>query len=178
MLEHSIGSVWFVLCVLSISIKPPVLCHACVSSVTVHIIRNCCHENTIKYIHMHVHNISRHAILCSRVQGQRLMGFVFLMSMHVCTYASLPILGNPNCRHATSASIVSQSSSHTVPQILLWQISTRPNHMALAPSSLMAPSVHVIPEQSTPASWLCVQVLSALNPGLVQSIRLISIPAQ
>ncbi len=48
---------------------------------------------------------------------------------------------NPNCLQATWASAAPQKSSHTVPQILLLQTSTRPL-LAVPPCSLIAPVKH------------------------------------
>ena len=41
-------------------------------------------------------------------------------------FTSLPVVENPSCLQATMASKGLQESSHTVPQALLLQISTRP----------------------------------------------------
>ena len=48
---------------------------------------------------------------------------------------------NPSCLQTTWASVASHRSSHTVPQILLLQISTRP-WVLLPPWSLTAPWIH------------------------------------
>lgn len=59
---------------------------------------------------------------------------------------SIPSTGNPNCLQTTSALLVRrlQLLSQTVPQVLLWHISTRPL-VALPPRSLISsPAVHGI----------------------------------
>ena len=45
---------------------------------------------------------------------------------HVACTRSLLAVGSPSCLQATLASSGPQKSSHTVPQTLLLQISTRP----------------------------------------------------
>ena len=51
-------------------------------------------------------------------------------------------LGNSSCLQTTRASLSSQESSHTVPQVLLKQTSTRPS-VGMSPStSLTSPSPH------------------------------------
>ena len=63
--------------------------------------------------------------------------------MHV----SLPCGENPSCLQATAASEPLQKSSHTVPQALLLQTSTRPS-FALEPfTSRISPVVHPIKMQ-------------------------------
>ena len=47
-----------------------------------------------------------------------------------------PLLGNPNCLQTTSASLLSQRSSHTLPQELLKHTSTRPSRSVRPPTSL------------------------------------------
>ena len=46
---------------------------------------------------------------------------------------------NPSCLQATVASAFDHESSQTVPQALLWQISTRPSRLVAPSLSLMAP---------------------------------------
>jgi len=46
---------------------------------------------------------------------------------------------NPSCLQATAASVLSQLSSHTVPQAAFWQTSTRPSLGVEPPMSLMSP---------------------------------------
>ena len=53
----------------------------------------------------------------------------------------LPVETNPNCLHTTTASLVSQELSQTVPHTLLLQISTRPSVIAVPPTSRKAPLV-------------------------------------
>ena len=53
----------------------------------------------------------------------------------------LPVETNPSCLHTTTASLVFQESSQTVPHTLLLQISTRPSVMAVPPTSRKAPLV-------------------------------------
>ena len=51
-------------------------------------------------------------------------------------------LGNSSCLQTTRASLSSQESSHTVPQVLLKHTSTRPS-VGMSPStSLTSPSLH------------------------------------
>jgi len=47
----------------------------------------------------------------------------------------LPLVDIPSCLHTTIASVSSHPSSHTVPQLPLWQISTRPSYSFLPPTS-------------------------------------------
>lgn len=65
-------------------------------------------------------------------------------SINAGLFNILPVLGKPNCLHATWASSSRQKLSHTVPQMLPVHISTRP--CVLSPSrSLRAPSTHDVP---------------------------------
>ena len=69
--------------------------------------------------------------------------------MHIVTHCVnygdnvfiVPVSLNPNCLHATLASLVDQKSSQTVPQSLLLQISTRPSRLFAPSLSLMSPCV-------------------------------------
>jgi hypothetical protein len=98
--------------------------------------------------------------------------FIFLLYWHAVIY--LLELGSPSCTQATRASTVPQESSHTVPQTLLLQISTRPL-LAVPPCSLMAPWVQVTPVHLTPASSKCPQLwLPSALAG--QSMSLVSVP--
>ena len=45
-------------------------------------------------------------------------------------------MGNPSCLQTTRASLSSQKSSHTVPQVLLKHISTRPSSSVPPPTNL------------------------------------------
>ena len=54
------------------------------------------------------------------------------------TLYELPLVIIPSCLHTTCASVSSQLSSHTVPQLPLWQISTRPSYSFLPPTSRMS----------------------------------------
>ena len=98
-----------------------------------------------------------------------------ILPPNVC---SVPEWGSPSCLQATTASDISQELSHTVPQILLWQISTRP-WVLVPPWSLMAPWVHVDPPSThlTPASseWTQLWVPSGLAG---QSMSLVSVLLQ
>ena len=47
----------------------------------------------------------------------------------------------PSCLQTTVASLTPQASSHTVPQVPLWQNSTRPSLSVLPPTSLTSPDV-------------------------------------
>ncbi len=65
--------------------------------------------------------------------------FLWLLSWcHILNYVSIPLAENPSCLHTTVASAAPQKSSHTVPQMLLLQISTRPVMLLAPPCSLRA----------------------------------------
>jgi hypothetical protein len=98
----------------------------------------------------------------------------YISSHHLLGHCDSPVVDNPSCLQATWASGVPQKSSHTVPQALLLQISTRP-WVAVPPWSLMAPRVHVVPVHLTPASSLCPQLW---DPSALagQSMSLVSVP--
>ena len=51
----------------------------------------------------------------------------------------LLLVENPSCLHTTAASLPSQPSSHTVPQLPDTNTSTRPSHKCWPPTSLRAP---------------------------------------
>ena len=55
------------------------------------------------------------------------------------TNAGVPVGENPSCLQATLASGVPQASSHTVPHVLLLQISTLPSPRFLPPRSRISP---------------------------------------
>lgn len=94
--------------------------------------------------------------------------------MKTTNVCQLPEPKNPSCLQATCASASSQPSSHTVPQVSSWHISTRPS-VEVPPWSLIAPSAQVKAEHTTPASWLWSQVLFP-NAEVWQSERLCSVP--
>lgn len=77
----------------------------------------------------------------------------------------------PSCLHTTLASGVPQRSSHTVPQVLLMQTSTRPSLAEVPPISLTSPLAH--PWHLMPASSACTQ-LSKRRCG--QARRVASLP--
>ena len=52
---------------------------------------------------------------------------------------NIPTSENPSCLQATLVSDVPQKSSHTVPQMLLWHISTRPVMLLVPPLNLIPP---------------------------------------
>lgn len=60
--------------------------------------------------------------------------------MWLCGY-NIPVETNPSCLHTTTASMLPQESSQTVPHTLLLQISTRPSVIAVPPTSRKAPFV-------------------------------------
>ena len=73
----------------------------------------------------------------------------------------------PSCLHTTLASGGPQRSSHTVPQVLPMQNSTRPSLAELPPISLTSPFAH--PWHLTPASSACTQ-LSIRRRGQERSL--------
>lgn len=93
----------------------------------------------------------------------------------------IPAEDNPSCRQTTAVSDLSHPLSHTVPHLLLWQISTRPSRAVSPWTNLMLPSGHpwqleeivmhfwlrdsypLPSRQLTPASWACVQELASLK---------------
>ena len=62
----------------------------------------------------------------------------------------LPPVNIPSCLHTTRASVSSQSSSHTVPQLPLWQISTRPSYSFLPPTSRMSELLQTVVMEFNP----------------------------
>ena len=77
-------------------------------------------------------------------------GLNLMLEFTPCSYSmlfddyhyNLPVALNPSCLQATVASSVPQRSSHTVPQTLLLQTSTRPSLAFRPPRSLI-----VLPKQ-------------------------------
>ena len=61
-----------------------------------------------------------------------------LIALELCM---IPVVENSSCRQTTVASGVPQKSSHTVPQTLLLQISTRPSRLEGPPLNLKSPLV-------------------------------------
>ncbi len=57
---------------------------------------------------------------------------------------NLPVVANPSCVQTTLASAAPQKSSHTVPQALLLQISTRPWFEVLPPCNRRSPCLQTI----------------------------------
>ena len=79
-----------------------------------------------------------------------------------------PALGNPSCLQTTRAPMLSQKSSHTVPQALLKHTSTRPSSSVSPPTSLTVPLVQEVWGGSEGRVRNCGQLDSeglALNPG-------------
>lgn len=52
------------------------------------------------------------------------------------------VVGRPSCLQTTTASFLSQKSSHIVPHTLFWQYSTRPSEVELPPTNLTSPFWH------------------------------------
>ena len=84
------------------------------------------------------------------VKGLRLLVFVwlwlllmFIIQTMKCILnncdCKVPVRRNPSCPHTTLASVLSQRSSHTVPQALLTQTSTLPWLEFVPSTSLMSP---------------------------------------
>ena len=83
-----------------------------------------------------------------------------------------PALGNPSCLQTTRAPMLSQKSSHTVPQALLKHTSTRPSSSVSPPTSLTVPLVQEVWGGSEGRVRNCGQLDSeglALNPGFSNS---------
>jgi hypothetical protein len=93
--------------------------------------------------------------------------------IHGClSTINLPVVANPSCLQATWASTLVKRSSHTVPQTLLLQISTRPwvvvpPGVVVSPWSLMAPWVHVGPERKNSASIVPHKTIAPLIKFLI-----------
>ena len=92
------------------------------------------------------------------------------------TGCNSPNVGSPSCLQTTLASVMSHKSSHTVPQILLLHISTRPL-MLVPPTSLMSPCVHGGLKQDTPTSSERSQVFVIYTPPM-QSSHFLYNPSQ
>ena len=66
------------------------------------------------------------------------------LNSNATTVGFSPVLGRLSCLQTTRASRASQKSSHTVPQVLLKHISTRPSSSVTPPTSLTSPSAHAV----------------------------------
>lgn len=63
-------------------------------------------------------------------------------------FENAPSAGSPSCLQTTRASRLPQPSSHTVPQPLLLQTSTRPSRFELPSTNLMSPWLHTTVEMN------------------------------
>ena len=75
--------------------------------------------------------------------------------------------GNPSCLQTTRASLLSQESSHTVPQVLLKHTSTRPSSSVPPPTSLNSPVLQTILKKHKSMQYL--QITSVITEGLTES---------
>ena len=76
-----------------------------------------------------------HVCIDSRWEQSGNKAMYVIYQHNFMTLYELPLVIIPSCLHTTSASVSSQLSSHTVPHIPLWQISTRPSYSFLPPTS-------------------------------------------
>ena len=80
-----------------------------------------------------------------------------------------PVLGNPSCLQTTSASLKSQESSHTVPQVLLKHTSTRPSSSVRRPTSLTSVLLQTRLKKTQVNALSFLEVTSVSNEGLTGS---------
>ena len=89
---------------------------------------------------------------------QHLTNILYTSYRYYYNHCSLA-LGNPNCLQTTRAFLLSQKSSHTVPQVLLKHTSTRPSSSVRPPTSLTVPSTHSVLESIPGSSFILVRVV-------------------